>query len=185
MFHISSDKRAERSALLICDGLSECLETKAFHDVTIADISRASTVSRSTFYRLFDNLTDVLDYQCSRLFQETLGTFSGVGTPQNAREFVLTFMGTCLKHPAWIAAIASSGRIDLLYKAHLDHAAIIQKTLFKDRVISKSQMNHLLGLLTSSIFSVFVIQQDNSGTAVPEQLYQYCKDNIALLNELL
>ena len=72
MYHIKTDKRAEKSVELICTGLLACLEQKEFSQISISDIQRASTVSRSTFYRNFDSLDDVLALLCDRGFDEIL-----------------------------------------------------------------------------------------------------------------
>lgn len=72
MYHIKTDKRAEKSVELICTGLLACLEQKPFSQISISDIQRASTVSRSTFYRNFDSLDDVLALLCDRGFDEIL-----------------------------------------------------------------------------------------------------------------
>lgn len=72
MYHIKEDKRSLRSAQLIYQGLLDCLEEKEFQQISISDIQRKSFVSRSTFYRLFDTLNDVLDYQIHLVFLETI-----------------------------------------------------------------------------------------------------------------
>lgn len=56
MYHIKNDKRARASTELICAGLLACMKEKPFARITITDVQRASTVSRSTFYRNFDCL---------------------------------------------------------------------------------------------------------------------------------
>lgn len=61
MYHIKNDKRAEKSAKLICDAMLQLISTKSFSEITVSDIQRVSSVSRSTFYRCFDCLADVLE----------------------------------------------------------------------------------------------------------------------------
>ena len=68
MYHIKNDKRAYASVELICSSLLELLETTPFEQITISDIQRMSTVSRSTFYRNFDRIEDVLMLLCDRNF---------------------------------------------------------------------------------------------------------------------
>ena len=48
MYHIKQDKRAKASVELICVGLAECLREKPYDKISISDVQRASTVSRST-----------------------------------------------------------------------------------------------------------------------------------------
>lgn len=77
MYHIKQDKRAKASVELICKGLIDCLSKKNFADITISDIQRSSTVSRSTFYRNFDCLEDVLSLICDRVFEDAFSSGRG------------------------------------------------------------------------------------------------------------
>lgn len=74
MYHIKEDKRAQASVELICGGLKRCLKEKSFESVTISDIQRVSGVSRSTFYRNFDRMEDVLALMCDRVFEEAFAS---------------------------------------------------------------------------------------------------------------
>ena len=88
MYRISENKRIQRSALLIRDALLSCLEEKSLSEITISDIQRISGVSRSTFYRIFDNLIDVLSYHCELLLQAT-DIYTNTFLPQNQTEFII------------------------------------------------------------------------------------------------
>lgn len=75
MFHIKPDKRSQTSAKLIVGGLYACLAVKPFSGISISDIQRESSVGRATFYRLFDTVTDVLEYECDNVFRNMLQTY--------------------------------------------------------------------------------------------------------------
>ena len=62
MYHIKNDKRCLKSAERIGDALRSMLDEKPLSDITVTDIQRLSETGRSTFYRLFDNIDDVLLY---------------------------------------------------------------------------------------------------------------------------
>ena len=70
MYHIKPEKRTRASAQLITEAVLRLLEEKTFEQITITDVQRASSVSRSTFYRAFDRLEDVLELLCDRGFAE-------------------------------------------------------------------------------------------------------------------
>ena len=82
MYHIKNDKRAQTSAELICAGLLACMREKPFARITITDVQRASTVSRSTFYRNFDGLEDVLALLCDRGFQTVFAAYNALPAAQ-------------------------------------------------------------------------------------------------------
>lgn len=75
MYHIRNDKRAIQSSELIYNGLLECIRKKPFDQITISDLQKASGVARSTFYRAFDNISDVLFWKCDTCFNEVLCNF--------------------------------------------------------------------------------------------------------------
>ena len=102
MYHIKHDKRAESSVELICAAVLELLETKPLGEITISDVQRRSTVSRSTFYRNFDSLEDVLALLCDRGFDEIA---AGSGAPVYIRVF---------HYAAVLEALVRTGRADIL-----------------------------------------------------------------------
>lgn len=72
MYHISEDPRARESARRICDALLECAQHKPFSEITVTDLYREHRISRTTFYRLFDNTVDVLEYHCCQMGRSIL-----------------------------------------------------------------------------------------------------------------
>ncbi len=107
MYHIKEDKRAKASVELICDGLKRCLKEKSFESVTISDIQRVSGVSRSTFYRNFDRMEDVLALMCDRVFEEAFASdYSNISE---------TVFRTWFRHADMIEAVVGIGRGDMLY----------------------------------------------------------------------
>lgn len=107
MYHIKEDKRAKASVELICDGLKRCLKEKSFESVTISDIQHVSGVSRSTFYRNFDRMEDVLALMCDRVFEEAFAS-----DYSNISEAVFR---TWFRHADMIEAVVGIGRGDMLY----------------------------------------------------------------------
>ena len=72
MYHIPDDKRAKESAHKIYKSVRKILKRKSLMDVTVMDIKNDCGISRSTFYRLFDNVPDVLEYQLGIFFDRYL-----------------------------------------------------------------------------------------------------------------
>lgn len=76
MYHIKEDIRAERSALMLYEGLMSILKDKKLNKITVSDISKASTVGRATFYRNFDEIIDILYWRCDTEFSRVLRGFT-------------------------------------------------------------------------------------------------------------
>ena len=97
MYHIANDIRAKKSADLIIQGLEECLQEKPLDKIKVIDIYNKTYVSRATFYRLFDNIYDVLSYQCDCLRDETIKSLENKSF-NNKKEFAIHCLKLWLKH---------------------------------------------------------------------------------------
>ena len=70
MYHIKSDKRQMQSVNMLIDGLSLLLSEKSFEKITVKEVVEASKVGRTTFYRSFDEIKDILIYEYDNLLKE-------------------------------------------------------------------------------------------------------------------
>lgn len=146
MYHIKQDKRAKASVKLICDGLSRCLKEKNFENVTISDIQRVSGVSRSTFYRNFDRIEDVLALMCDKVFEEAFS--AGYA---NVSEAVFR---TWFRHADLIETVVSIDRGDMLYASLRRCADRLRSGLpgFGDEAL----FDYLVSIISSSMMGIMV-----------------------------
>ncbi|MDR1322618.1 MAG: TetR/AcrR family transcriptional regulator [Gracilibacteraceae bacterium] len=72
MYHIKDDKRSHISLELIRDGFYSLLEEKDFEALTVSGIAERAGVGRATFYRLFDDKTDILRYDSDQVMDGAL-----------------------------------------------------------------------------------------------------------------
>lgn len=70
MYHIKNDLRSLNSANKIYRSLRHILAIKNLEDISITDISKECGISRMTFYRLFDNINDILEYKINDFYKE-------------------------------------------------------------------------------------------------------------------
>ena len=146
MYHIKQDKRAQASARLICRGLVQCLDTKSFEDISISDIQRASGVSRSTFYRNFDHIEDVLSLMCDGVFEEA---FSSNYT--NISEAVFN---AWVSHSELMENIVKINRSDLLFSS-------LRRCAFKLRGIlpvsaDEALYDYFVNIIASSMAGIMI-----------------------------
>lgn len=71
MYNVNG-KRKKESAKLVCDAIIEISKQKDFDDITISEISKLSTISRNTIYRLFDSKEDILEYIVNDYMNEVM-----------------------------------------------------------------------------------------------------------------
>lgn len=118
MYHIKKDKRSERSAELIGEALIICLETRSFDELTVVDVQKAAGVGRTTFYRIFDNLTDVLAYLSDTIFSSFFYE-SQCFTSATSRDRSIGFISCWMKNNRVLEAIVRSHRLDILQDSHI------------------------------------------------------------------
>ena len=160
MYHIKQDKRAQTSVELICTGLKQCLREKSFENITISDIQRISGVSRSTFYRNFDRIEDVLALMCDRVFEEAFA--AGYA---NISEAVFR---TWFRHADMIETIVGIDRGDMLYASLRRCAAGLRGGLpgFGDAAL----FDYLVSIIASSMMGIMVTWVERGRRESEEEL---------------
>jgi AcrR family transcriptional regulator len=73
MYHIKDDQRSIRSSEMIYEGLAKLMRDKDFAAITVTDLVDAAAVGRTTFYRNFDEIEDVLWMRCDQVVEGLIG----------------------------------------------------------------------------------------------------------------
>ena len=116
MYRIKNDKRTKRSVERITQSLTECLDRKPLAEIGVTEIAQAASVSRATFYRIFDSPLDVLDCLCETIAQELEESINKIIADKEA-DHTLHSIRFLIYHADSLKAIFRSGRMDLLEKA--------------------------------------------------------------------
>ena len=190
MYHIKPDKRSQTSAKLITEGLYRCLAEKNFSNITISDIQRASTVSRATFYRLFDNLADVLEYECDNAFRQMLAQDKSANTAalQSASPFealFTSFIDYWVKHTKLLDALMDSQRIDIMNTIFLSHTDEIRAILVPNTDLTKKEVEYFVSVATGAIFGVFFAWTRNGKKETSTELIALLRCSIETVEKSL
>lgn len=169
MYHIPDDERAKKSAKRIGDGLLCCLQNKNFAEITVTDVQKASGVGRATFYRLFDNITDVLSYRCDNIFEKVGREYNGINK-YNSKETSLRFIREWMNNKTLLKAIVDSNRIDFIYNSHTKYIGKNIEFFFPDLVIREERLNYLLMTMTACISACLGAWLKNGAVETAEQL---------------
>ena len=113
MYHIKNDKRCLRSAAKIGSALRTLMMVKPLPYITVSDIQRTSGTGRSTFYRLFDNIDDVLLYVVEEEFSDMIQLYRGMSWA----EFTGHFIEAVVAESRLLLNVAESGKTYLIAKA--------------------------------------------------------------------
>lgn len=113
MYHIKNDKRCHKSAAHIGEALKALLEEKPLAEISVTDLQKASGVSRSTFYRLFDNVDDVLVYIIEEDFRDMIAMYKDM----DWSEFTQHLIDSISAEGRGIMNVALSGKTHLVSRA--------------------------------------------------------------------
>lgn len=153
MYHIANDKRAKQSSELIYDGFMRCMEKKSFDRITISDLQKESGVARSTFYRLFDNLSDILYWKCDTCFQEVLG---GMKPEEFSDELELAhhYFSYWMEHSDILVLLIKINRQDIIYACHMKNAERLQRRFGKLPGLNKAHARYFMAVRTGLTISI-------------------------------
>lgn len=151
MYHVKQDKRSQTSAQLIIEGVNACLKKKSFQEISITDVQRESTVGRATFYRLFDNLTDVLSYQCDNQFKKAMDSDAeGVSYEEHIKHFIVCWM----EESALLETIMHSGHMELIYQAHSKSAEALRTGFLENSNIPENDLDYFLHIMPNVMIGI-------------------------------
>lgn len=176
MYHIKKDKRAYKSADLICDGLAKCLEVKKYNEISITDICDSIGVARSTFYRLFDTIEDILVYQYDSLFDKCIDNFVNEKNNISYARVLLEFL---VNNKSIVTTIVKSGRLDILnYSTKRRELEIVDKIGLN---INKKEFVYFTPLLNQLAFVILETWMNEGCKEDAEQLYKRLKRELQII----
>lgn len=153
MYHIKRDKRALASVELICEGLLRLMQARPFEKITISALQEESSVSRSTFYRNFDCLEDVLELLCDRGFQEIFDRYNAQPPEARGRISKAVFHYWC-EHSSILEALVAIHRTDILFSSLRRCTAQLESLQFL--AADPAQYDYFVSMITSVMIGILV-----------------------------
>ncbi|MBQ9125001.1 MAG: TetR/AcrR family transcriptional regulator [Acholeplasmatales bacterium] len=155
MAEIKTNKKARESQRHIYKGLRQILLRKPLAEITVQDISEECNISRSTFYRNFDNVIDVLDVMFDYFYKRYLT--NKVGQPNQ----LLFFFEYWIKHRDLVTIISHQ------------HESIIKNCIKRYEIMTFA--NPYLIDIKCSILSSLLSRWSSSKKETPEEMEKLTK----------
>ena len=168
MYHIKNDKRAQASTELICSALRELIETVPYEKITISDIQRVSTVSRSTFYRNFDCLEDVLALLCDRSFDEAFKRSGETGEQIRVAVFHYWFENVSL-----LETLVNIHRTDILVESLRRNGQM--KLKLRPYIEDEAVFDYFSGVIASGMVGILSTWIEHGKVESENEVMQYTK----------
>lgn len=180
MYHISKDKRALQSSELIYNGLLECIKKKPFDQISVSDLQKASGVARSTFYRAFDNISDVLYWKCDTCFYEVLGSYHPKlfhGEIDLARHYFQYWTD----HSDILELLIQINRQDIIYACHMKNAEILQQRFGEAPGLHIQHGDYFIAIRTGFTISVLTVWLKGGRKETAEELVKIIEEQLSFL----
>lgn len=184
MYHIKSDRRSRRTAEEIGKGLLTCLKEKPLSCVTVTDIHRLTNISRATFYRLFDNIDDILEYLCDTASREE---FERTELPEDDPEHLFPrLLAQGLENHDLFQALISNGRYDLIFR-YADRRYRLMQSLSDDLIpeMDDRSYDYVISAMAMNMVSTMVIWHRRGCVDTPEEIAGCMVEYLKVMNRLM
>lgn len=180
MYHISNDKRSKQSSEFIWQGLLDCLKKKSYENITISDLQKASGVARTTFYRSFDNISDVLYWKCDLGFYEAL---NGLNLKEFKGEFYLAehYFNYWINNSEILELLIKIHRQDIIYACHIKNAEILQDKFGKLKDLQPRNSKYFMAIRTGLTISILTAWLQSGKKETTTELISIIKEQLQLL----
>lgn len=183
MYHISNNKRRKESSELIWNGLLECLENKSFDNITISDLQKTTGIARTTFYRNFDNISDVLYWKCDQCFFEALNYYD---FNKNINELHLAkhYFNYWIKNSEILELLIKINRQDIIYSSHFKNAELVKEKYGELENINAKYGKYFIAIRTGLTISILTAWISNGKKETLEELLEIIKEQLLLIKSI-
>lgn len=158
MYRVSENPRCLESCELISEALLTLIDHQPFDDVSVSQIAKTSSISRTTFYKHFDSPKDVLEWSIRR---EVYNSFRGAEFL--AERDIAALTGLVFRY--WVErgnmllSLENNGLFSLFTNALTDAFKYYFEPIIDRSTISEETKPYLLGIypaVTSSILHTWI-----------------------------
>lgn len=189
MYHIKNDKRSYTSANALYEALQVLLVANDYDlkSISISHLVQKAMVGRSTFYRNFDEMIDILKWKADVNFQEVLNNYvqqktNSVTDQTDFIQYVFTYWED---HYQILDLLLKINRTDIIYNAFMKAAPTIMDYMQKQNVLTEipqKEIPYFLNIRISILLGVMNAWIANGRQESPSEVAQIlAKDRATLL----
>ena len=180
MYHVSNDKRSQKSAQLIWEGMEKALQEKPLHKLRVTDIYEKSFVSRATFYRLFDSVEDVLAYECDLIYFKLTEVVQNA-TFHSRQELFLCLIEKWLEQEVLIKTLVENNLVSVIYETHMKNRELTKSVFLKGTDISEEESDYLSAILATLIPASVNVWYLHGKKDTPREIYRSVSGSLNII----
>ncbi len=162
-------QQKEQSRRWIAEALLQILEEKPYHEITISEVAARADLSRRTFYRHFETLDDVIDYQMETLCNEFLdfceGYYHRKGDVSSMTELFFRFW---TEHRSFLRVLNSSNRATVPQKDFFEK--VYRRRLLELDTETSSQMEYMYQFVMGGLWNLLLLWATDDTSPTPFEM---------------
>ena len=184
MYHVSNDKRSQKSAHLIWEGMEKALQEKTLRKLRVTDIYEKSFVSRATFYRLFDSVEDVLAYECDLIYLQLTEAVQNEVFDSKQALFV-SLIEKWLEQEVLIKTLVENNLVSVIYETHMKNRELTKNVFLRGSTISDKEADYLSAILATLIPASVNIWYLHGKMDTPNEIYDAVGHSLKIIGREL
>lgn len=173
MYQKKKDKRSIQSSEWIYEALKELMKSKDYSKITITDIVNKANLGRTTFYRNFKSIDDVLKMKCDEKFNEfrhyCINYYKSNDIDDNS--FLKPFLNYWYENSEIIELLIKANEESIIKKCLTKEIQffIDASSVNKNKIIS-SHLNYFIAMRVSNSLSILTEWINNDKNIPPDEL---------------
>lgn len=188
VYHIANDQRERKSAAKLSAAAERILLGRKPQKLSVSLLSSEAGVSRTTFYRLFDEPDDVLKYMADETFHRILQGY--VDLIERAQKHNLSvpnplswYEEGVRKNAGVIAGIIRSGKSDVLRTAHKRALKEFAPVLFPDLDPETDEFRFFIEMRATVVIASMTAWVETGGRASMDDISRYAARQLKFFSE--
>lgn len=173
MYHIKDDKRAIQSSQWIYDALVQLMNIRDFDDITVADLTEQAKVGRTTFYRAFDSIEDVLMMKCDEKFRDFSLYLVEYFQSRNQNiepPFIVPFLRFWYVNPTILKLINKANKSEIIKKSFLTMISQLKNSIDFTQFIPEENRSYFVEIRFAMFSTILNEWIRNDMNVPPDEL---------------
>lgn len=175
MYHIKNDKRSIQSSIMIYDALVELIQEKNYVEITVSEVVDRAKLGRTTFYRNFDSIDDVLRMKCDEKFHKLKDYLieyykENRSIPSPHTPFLKPFLRYWYVNSSILEQLIKANRTDIIKESFLTMCHTLATYIPKETNILFNYSNYFIEIRSAVVISILTEWIKNNKNIAPDDL---------------
>lgn len=191
MYHIKNDQRAIRSSQMLYEALAQLIRERPFNTITVTHLVEAAQLGRTTFYRNFDEIEDILRMRCDQVFDELVAYFVAYRQDDRSSQparLLKPMLRYFYLHSDIIDLLLRAKRMDILQDSFRERSQAIQAQATQQLQLEEEYVAYAVDIRINVMITIVAHWVKTGKRQAPDELADKLKEmmsNMISVDQLL